>query len=45
MKYEKPNIAVIASAVEAVKNSSQKGLNNDPDTSFVPTIPAYESDE
>jgi hypothetical protein len=43
MNYEKPNIALVASAVEAVK-SHGKDPNDQLDT-FQTTSGAYESDE
>lgn len=45
MKYEKPNVALVASAVEAVKGSANK-VNDEIDGSQLPTAAAaYESDE
>lgn len=43
MNYEKPNVALVASAVEAVK-SSQKDLNDIVDQ-LRSTVSAYEADE
>jgi hypothetical protein len=42
MKYEKPEITVLASAVTVVQGS-QKGVN--PGDGNLPTIAAYEADE
>lgn len=43
MKYEKPEIAEVGSALVAVKGSGkQSSLQTD---SFAPTVPAYEADE
>jgi hypothetical protein len=43
MNYEKPHIALVASAIETIKTSS-KGQDPNPDSQFV-TEPAYEADE
>ena len=44
MKYEKPEIAVIGSAVQAVQDStSKKSLSNDDNN--LTTVSAYSADE
>jgi len=43
MNYEKPHVALVASAIETIKTSS-KGQDPNPDSQFV-TEPAYEADE
>ena len=43
MKYEKPNVALVASAVEAVKGGPPK--DSDQIDSTQTTVNAYEADE
>jgi hypothetical protein len=45
MKYEKPNIALIASAVEAVKGDQTKHADPTIDCPLFVTSGAYQSDE
>jgi hypothetical protein len=42
MKYEKPELVVLSSAVEAVQSSQKNGNAGDNNTR---TAPAYEADE
>lgn len=44
MKYTKPEVTVLANAVDAVQ-SSGKGINQHPDAPMNVTISAYEADE
>lgn len=46
MNYEKPSVALVASAVEAVKSQTTKDVDPFPDNihMFV-TVAAYEADE
>ncbi len=42
MRYEKPEVAVLSSAVKAVQSQAKDGVVGDSNTH---TIPAYEADE
>ncbi len=44
MNYTKPEITLLANALEAVQ-SSGKGINRSPDSPMFVTISAYEADE
>lgn len=43
MKYQKPEVAVLDSAYDAIQATSKNGQNLD--LPHHPTIPAYEADE
>ena len=45
MNYEKPNIALAASAVEAVKGDQTKHSDPYPDNNMFVTSGAYQADE
>jgi hypothetical protein len=45
MSYEKPLVALIASAVETIKNVNVKGIGDSQDSTDYFTEPAYEADE
>jgi hypothetical protein len=44
MNYEKPNVALVASAIEAIKNDGKEDPVQ-PDNALVSTIGAYQADE
>jgi hypothetical protein len=45
MKYDKPELVILATAAEAVQGSSNKGLYTPVDSLTHASVAAYESDE